>query len=542
MAKTSNVDWYLSKNAVGLIAVPPRSKRTEELLTLVNRTHITQGPEAGKTFGECILPWQERIVRWIPHVDEIGMKVGKGSGKSMLTAAIALGMAKLWNNENSHPRGLIVVLAANVESARIVFGHIWEAILFDDKEKAQWTSNVQSRSLTHDVTKVKIQIIPPKMNRAVGLRPSLLVIDELHEASLVQNFDDVLRQLQHGGRNWEDFKQITITTAPTSYGVGYYTDWLARLRAVRDGKIENSRILPALFEFPVLQRPDLDIEDPKHWFFGMPSLIPRKGARGTMHWTALKKELEEAVADVEVVGIGNFQSLLSQRLGIEAEERQGGGLTNIADVWDKAAIDDLPGKPERLVIAMDPSAGAEDPFGLVCLYIFGEVWVAASKQWLTHRAFDKAPSRIKKIYEDAIDAEELTLLETDREIEADVHSFCKGWEPPPDFGGDAAGLAGFAERFRQSVGNYEPVKQGWQIMASFRAAEGAILAGRLKHLGQPLLGWNIKNLRIFGNQLKKADDRGSGMGLDKIDGAMALLSAIHINESTPQIDPGALIG
>lgn len=477
-----------------------------------------------------------------------GMTPTHNSGKSAMVAAIALGRVMLWVKNQEHRRGLVAVLAANVESARIVFGHINEAILADRHLKKAFKTNVQARSLTHIATGIVIQILPPKLNRAVGLRPGLLIVDEVHEAAKGNEFEEALTQLRQGGKNWRDFCQISITTAPVDRGEGYYVDWLTRARAVRDGKVKNPRLLPALFEFPVLQRPDLDVENPKNWFFGMPSLITEPGGPGTMDAEAMRVELEEATQNLEITGTGDYQKLLSQRLGIEAEERQGGGQTLLAEFWEANTIDIFPQSFESVVVAIDPSAGLADPFAVVMLGKVGGIYYAKARQWLTHEAYDRSNRGLRRIYDQAIKCGELRLAKTADDIAQEAidaaHEFgnCgQGW---PIFGGDALGLAGFSEKARAAFGEYKPVPQGWQLMAAFEAAAGTAHSGALKHLGQPLFTANVKNLRIDNGRLRKADASyvGTDRGLEKIDGAMALLSAIHLSENQESVDVTGMIG
>lgn len=543
---TANPQWFDAKKAEDIIAKPPRSSESDDLMYYVGLMKITQGPMHGKRLSEVILPWQERLVRWIPHVAELAVKCGKGSGKSVLVAGIALGMVMRWVATRSHKRGLVVIMAANIDSANIVFGHIYEAILADDHLKNAFKSNARGRSLTHKESGIVIQVIPPRKNRAVGLRPGLLLVDELHEAAAVTEFDDVLRQLILGGQNWPDFTQISITTAPIDRGKGYYVEWLTRARAVRDGKVKNPRLLPALFEFPVLERPDIEPEDEKYWYFGMPSLITRKGGKGTMDASAMRMELDDATQDLNVVGSGAFQNLLSQRLGIEMEERQGGGLTLLAEFWGGNAVNRIPDIYDGLYVACDPSEGLNDPFAVVTLTVSGRMMYVKSRQWVTQEGYDRAPNVLKRIYDEAIAAGELFVRATDEEIEADVHAYCRSIEArsliTPMFGGDALGLAGFKQRFESTLGTYVAVPQNWQLMASFMAAQGAAHAGRLKHLDQPLLSRNVSNLRIEGRQFLKADANIAKAGIEKIDGTMAMLSAIHMKETQPLVVVESMIG
>ena len=63
----------------------------------------------------------------------------------------------------------------------VVFHHIQEAILADDELRPLFRSNVTAKSLTHETTGIVIQIISCSMKNAVGRRPVLLLLDELHE-------------------------------------------------------------------------------------------------------------------------------------------------------------------------------------------------------------------------------------------------------------------------------------------------------------------------------------------------------------------------
>ena len=543
---TANPQWFNATSSVDMIPVPPDGEASDAALYYVGLTKLTQGPLADRRFGEVVLPWQERIVRWLPHVDEIDIKCGKGSGKSFMVSAIALGMVMQWVSEGSHRRGLVAIMAANVESAKIVFTHIHEAILADSHLEKEFKSNVQSRSLTHIRSGIVIQIIPPMLKRAVGLRPVLLIVDELHEAAKASEFQTALLQLTQGGKNWDDFKRITITTAPPERAEGYYIDWLAMARAVRDGRIDNPRLLPVLFEFPVLQRPDLDPDDEAYWYFGMPSLIMEPGGMGTMDAKAMRDELQDALKKLDIAGTETYQNLLSQRLGIEAEERQGSGLTYLADYWETGRADKLPDAGYQLFVALDPSAGLDDPFAMVELRKIGGLFFFHSRQWLTQDGYDKSANVLKRLYDEAIEAGELHLVESSDDIEKEVHAACAdlvaAHRDYPLFGGDAAGMAGMAERFRERFGDYMAVPQGWQLMASFEAAVALVHAGRLRHIGQPLLTANVRNLRIMNNRLVKNDGNAKGVGRDKIDAAMAMLSTIHMAETQPLVSVDAMIG
>jgi len=239
----------------------------------------------------------------------------------------------------------------------------------------------------------------------------------------------------------------------------------------------------------------------------------------------------------DVAGLQAYQNLLSQRLGIEADERQGGGLTLLSEYWDDCKTDALPAFASNAVyIACDPSSGLSDPFATTLMYEVNGVLCVLSRQWLTEEGYSRAPNKLRRIYDQANAARELIVVPSTQypvpsthEIESGVFSYINEIISRAGggatCGGDAAGLSGFKERFESAVWTYEPISQGWQLHAAFERMCGLAFDNQLLHLGQPLLTANVKNLRVDGNKLKKADGGESGQGQAKIDGVMAMLSA-----------------
>ncbi|MEP3329118.1 hypothetical protein [Sedimentitalea sp.] len=209
----------------------------------------------------------------------------------MTVAAVALGYVMLSALRGINTRGQIVIMAANIEGARIVFQHIQEAILADDGLRPLFKSNVTAKSLTHESTGITIQIISCSMKNAVGRRPVLLLLDELHEMAQLSEATAAVNQLRQGGANWgRDFKCVAISTMPIAAPAGEFKRQIAYARGVRDGKLLDPEFLPLLYIFPLAERPYLDLLDPGEWWRGMPSLRTAQQP-GTMDATELKREL-----------------------------------------------------------------------------------------------------------------------------------------------------------------------------------------------------------------------------------------------------------
>ena len=548
---TANPEWFRAKKPEDVIARPPDTPEGRQLVDYVGRVKISQGPFAGKRFCEVALPWQNRVLMWAPHVREMFVKIGKGSGKSAFCGFLALGHAMLSTALKKHHRGLIVVVASGIDSARITFEHTRHAILSDPPLSRVWKANEKYRTLTHRDSQIVIQILPTSERRAVGTRPHLLIVDELHVAARVADFDKVLTQLTMGAGNWPDHLIISISTSPMDPGQGHYVDLLNKARNVRDGKQKDNDFLPALYEYPVNERPDLDpFTMPETWsIFGMPSLITdHSNGRGTMSLEQMQSELEKAAADSELGGTKDIKMIMSQRLGIEPEDRVSRDSVSLGSEWPEANTDHIPPNPDRLFWGFDPSGGASDCFAVAIVYEYREqdLTVADIRQFNTFRAYADSPDFLKKIYDEAVEAGELVLCDSDRDMEQASHELVRSLQHHESiYGGDPGGMPGFPERFQRLFWSYEAVQQGFTLGATLtEVCIPALRAGRFKHISGPLMTFNTQNVRMTERGILRKPDTGTGKESPyKIDGVSALMSALYLQQiAPPPIDIAAMIG
>jgi len=557
MGITSNLEWFKAKQPTDLIpdTTDPQG-RGERFVQLCGEFTLTQGEHAGKRLREVMLPWQEKLIRKIwgdtspdgtRTISDVGLKIGKGSGKTTLMAAFCIASIIDWEVRGVNIGNQIVLVAANIASADLAFRHIREGIAFDQFLRKNFHPNLSKREMTYKPTGVTIRVIAPDLHNAIGLRPALVLADELHQAAVTsKDFSAVIDQLRKGGQNTQEFLFVGVTTAAVARPEGYYREWLNRLRAIRDGKQVNESTLPILFEFPNTNlRPDLDISMKDEWWRAMPSMRTKSNLLGTMDESALEKELQEALDDADINGSGAMELLLSQRLGLEVEERGGGsGRTHLAQYWGDN-ICALPKPSEHLVVGLDPSSGLDDPFAVVSVWEDEDCYYTFSRQFLLRITFENSHKSIKSIYQKAIDQGELSLHESPSMMEDAVRAYCMDLmtrTPSANFCGDAAGLAGFKERFEETIATYKPIPQGWQLNAPLDRAGGLAYEKRLRHSGQPLLSANVANLIQENGRMRKFDAGSNGVGSAKIDGCMAMLSAILEISTTRRFDAAAICG
>ncbi len=460
----------------------------------------------------------------------------------------ALGYVMLSAILGINTRGQVVIMAANIEGAKIVFNHILEAILADDELRPLFRSNAQSKSLTHVTSGIVIQIISCSMRNAVGRRPVLLILDELHEMAQLSDATAAINQLRQGGANWgRDFKVLAITTMSIEPPAGEFKRQLAYARSVRGGEIQDPDFLPLLYTFPLTERPDIEPMDPSEWWRGMPSLRTAEQP-GTMDAAELERELRQAAdADDQV----SFALTLSQRLGIERNDSAANAESILHLHFDKSPRL-VPSGPYDFTVAGIDVGGLDDP-AAVCIarrpkaaYRRLELTV---HQFLTQTGYDRAPGNLREVYHAAVSNDTLHVYETAEEMQAAMFDLVR--QAGADVvGGDEHGIAGFAQAVYENTSKrFVSVPQNWRLCAALASLEARLLDGAISHSHCPLLMANVANLLIedlpSGNRrLKKRDNRLSGQGFAKIDGIVSVVNAVNLMDEHGHnaFDLGKLIG
>ncbi|WP_412554509.1 terminase TerL endonuclease subunit [Shimia sp. MIT1388] len=545
---TANPLWMHAPDAQSLVPVLlQNAELADKFIHLCGKFRMTQGQVAGLRLEECWLPWQKDALRASFQVRNSLWILGKGSGKSVSIAAFALGFVMLSANLKINTRGLVAVVAPTIQTARIVFDHVLEAVLSDEELRPMFRTNAQSRSLIHDATGMTIQILSCDMQSAVGKRPNVLILDETHELANISAAPAVVHQLRLGGANWgSSFKMLSISTMPVLAPKGEFKRQLNYAKSVRDGTIKDDDFLPLLFTFPMSERPDLDPLDHNHWWRGMPSLRT-DFQQGTMDADELRRELAEAS---ESDDLESFSLTLSQRLGIERNENLENAETVLHAEWKNCAKG-TPVQTSYCAVGVD-AGGVDDPMAVaIARRPQGNAQALQFHihQFLTTAGFERATSSMQEVYEEAQASKTLHIF--DRVEQCDDAVFDLITQAQPDHvGGDEHGRAGFTARLREVTGReFISVPQNWQLSAALASLESRLLDGAIQHNGCPLVASNVENLLVeelaSGNRrLKKRDNLLSGQGYMKIDGIIAAINAVSIvdNYGSQAFDPYALIG
>jgi phage terminase large subunit-like protein len=527
----------------------------ERQVRLCGMTLMSQGPASGQRFSEAMLPWQRDIIRYVwgerdedsnRKVRQLVLICGKGSGKSMFAAALALGHVADLAARGVCSRMVVVVVAASIASANIIFEHIFSAVKSDDELKDAFASHSGRRELKHKKSGIIIRCTPPEAQAVVGVRACMLLVDEVHEAAKSREFNSVVDQARRGGSNaGPDFIEVNISTSPIDKATGYYSKMIGKAKAVRDGTVADESLLPVVYTFPLAERPELQLADSGQWWRAIPSL------GSTQAVVEIQREFEQAAMSGDPADMSLF---LSQRMCVEPDERHGVGRWVVAERWPTLPRVSMQPEHSLRSATCGIDVGGSDDLAAVVIVGWDERdrLIVHSRQFAVQSAVDRAHPNTRVIYQSAIDSGELIVAQTMGELESRLFAFVKSVEARfgSDLwaGGDQYGLAGFGARFKGTCGlEFRPVKQSFNLLASKNRIEALVSDGVVAHEHLPLLKWNIDNLRLdestSGIKLRKADSGASGQGQSKIDGVMALLNAVELIEHPDRtaFDVGTMI-
>lgn len=557
---TANPLWPYAQSPVDLIPTcDDWTGQGERMLAYFGGFTLTQGAHAGKRLAEVIAPWQAAMIRYIfgrrdangeKIVRRVFLKIGKGSAKTTTAAAITVAVVMDSADREVNLRAQVALMAASIASANLCYQHITECVQIDPDLRGLFSGHVQFRTLTHVGTGIETKVLAPELRAAIGLRPVLTIIDELHAAALeCADMVSVLDQLRKGGANWgSEALEIIITTAPPKRAYGAYLNELSYARKVRDGEIEDPSYLPILFEWPARERPDLNLRDVSEWWRGMPSL----------GITMPAEEMARELRDAEQRGGEAFASLLSQRLGIEPDDR----VESITDAILKTRWKDVPTRSrqvpkglEEIFVAVDPG-GVDDPQAVAILWCDPDTHreQVIVEQHIARSGYNRADEALRAIYDEAIKCGELVVHEQVSAIDNTIGERVEALQEIVSvvvLGGDAVGRHGAVSTLVKVTGlEFQGVPQGWQQGASIAMLEGLILDEVIDVTRGPLLDANVANVTIDRSgpspRLRKDDAGMSGQGSRKIDGLTSLLSVLALREQhrakNPTVDVGAMCG
>ena len=318
---------------------------------------------------------RERMIR------EVFLLAPKKSSKTSYGAALMETTLLM----NERPRAEFLLVAPTVSLAHIAFSQALGMIEKDPDGFLPKRMHIQEhlRKITDRRTKATLEIKAFDTSVLTGVKPTGVLLDELHEIAKNPAAERLIGQLRGGLLpNPEGFLMF-ITTQSDEPPRGAFRSELMVARAIRDGRSQGA-MLPVLYEFPediADDRGDPPAwQDPKNWWM----VTPNRDRSVSI------ARLEEDWEKAKLKGQGEIVRWASQHLNIEIGLALRSDRWVGADYWEQAAdktltLDELLARSEVVVMGID-GGGLDDLLGLAVLGREEETrqWLLWSKAW-AHR-------------------------------------------------------------------------------------------------------------------------------------------------------------
>lgn len=494
------------------------------------------------TFGECTEQWVFDFVSAIfgandPEtgnqlISEFFLCISKKNTKSTLAAGIMLTALIIgWREEEE-----LLILAPTVEVAGNSYKPAAAMVRADTELSDLLHVQDHVRTITHRVTKSALKVVAADTDTVGGKKSGRILIDELWIFGKRPSADAMLREATGGLVSRPEGFVIYLTTQSDAPPAGVFKDKLDYARDVRDGKIDDKRFLPVLYEFPQALIKKEAYLDPAYFYVTNPNL----GRSVSQEW--LEREMGKEMAK----DAGTRATFLAKHLNVEIGMNLRANRWPGADYWgkrgDKAlTLDAVLERSEVVAVGLD-GGGADDLFGVAVIGRDRESkdWLAWHHAWCHESVLERRKSIASRLRD--FEAEgTLTIvgdeLDDIREI-ADLVQDIDARGLLASVAADPAGLGEMIDVLAEigvtpESGKVIGANQGWQLMNAIKTTERKLINGTFWHDGSALMAWCVGNIKIeptaTGIRATKAN-----AGDAKIDPAMAMFDAVTVMSRNPE--------
>lgn len=494
------------------------------------------------TFGEVCEQWVFDFVSAIfgandPEtgdqlISEFFLCISKKNAKSTIAAAIMLTALIIGWREDEE----LLILAPTVEVAGNSYKPAAAMVRADPELSDLLHVQDHVRTITHRVTKSALKVVAADTDTVGGKKSGRILIDELWIFGKRPNADAMLREATGGLVSRPEGFVIYLTTQSDAPPAGVFKDKLDYARDVRDGKIEDKRFLPVLYEFPQALLDREAYLDPAYFYVTNPNM----GRSVSADW--LEREMGKELAKDASTRATFLAKHLNVEIGMNLRANRWPG----ADFWDKRATDGLTletllDRCEVAVVGVD-GGGLDDLFGLVVLGRERETkdWLAWSHAWCHQGVLERRKSIASRLR----DFERAGLLTIVDDELADISGIVEVVQEVKARGllaavaADPAGLGELIDALAAigvtpEDGQVIGAPQGYAMMNAIKTAERKLANGTLWHDGSALMAWCVGNIKIEPTATAIRATKANA-GDAKIDPAMALFDAVTVMSRNPE--------
>ena len=538
---TACPEWAAKLRAgESIIPAPIFPERAAEALEVFKALRIVDAP-GSPTFGESCDQWVFDIVASIfgAYDAESGRRlitewfilVPKKNSKSTIAAGIMMTALIL----NWRQSAEFSIIAPTVEVASNSFSPARDMCSERVDEELAALMHAQShvKTITHRESNASLKVLAADNNTVGGKKGVGTLIDELWLFGKVANAENMLREATGGLASRPEGFTIYLTTQSDDPPAGVFKQKLQYARDVRDGKVNDPRFVPVIYEFPAEMIAAGEHRKPEN--FGM--VNPNIGYSVDREF--LEREFQKAENDGEESMRGFLAKHLNVEIGLALRSDRWAG----ADFWEqqgrRMTLDELLDRCEVVDVGID-GGGLDDLLGLSVVGRDRETreWLTWCHAWAHPSVLERRKQESARLMDFARDGD-LTMVKRMGDDVADVAEIVAGIEARgllDKVGADPAGVGGILDALVEADVPQDKivgVSQGWRLGSAIKTAERKLAEGVMVHAAQPLMAWCVGNARVEpkGNAIlitKQAS------GSAKIDPLMATFNAVSLMALNPE--------
>ena len=491
------------------------------------------------TLGEAGRPWIFDFVSTVfgaydsesgrRLISEFFLFVAKKNSKSTLAAALMLTcLIRNWRDSAE-----FLILAPTVEIAQNSFYPARDMVNADEELSDLMHVQDHLRQITHRGTRAMLKVVAADNETVGGKKATGILIDEAWLFGKRPNAENMLREACGGLASRPEGFVIYLSTQSDEAPAGVFKQKLDYARGVRDGRIDDNRFLPVIYEFPDSALKEKQHLDPKYFYVTNPNL----GA--SVDEEFLKREFKKAEEQGEESMRGFLAKHLNVEMGMNLKTHRWAG----ADFWEEAAgkvtLELILERSEVVVIGID-GGGLDDLLGLAVIGRDAETggWYLFTRAWCNPIALERRKSEAARYRDFQKDGDLIIVEEIGQDVQqvGDIVMQCENAGLLDRIGVDPVGIGDIVDEVQARGIEHDRVvgiPQGWRLSGAIKTLERRVAEKTVTHGGQPLMTWCVGNARVEprGNAII-ITKQASGTG--KIDPLMAALNATALMAMNPE--------
>ncbi|CAB5637291.1 Phage terminase-like protein, large subunit [Pseudomonas putida] len=483
---------------------------------------------AGAVFGSYNSETGERLIR------EVMLCIPKKNSKSTIAAGIMLtALIRNWRLSAE-----FIILAPTKEIADNSFIPAKDMVNNDEELKALLHVQPHLRLITHRETGATLKVVAADSDVVGGKKAVGVLIDEAWLFGKNPKAADMIREATGGLLSRPEGFIIWLTTQSNEPPAGVFRSKLNYARGVRDGRIDDNRFLPIIYEFSQEMIKSGEARKPENFHLVNPNI----------NYSVDRPTLERLHMQAEIDGEAEMRGFLAKHLNIEI------GLALMSDSWVGAAfwepqakegmtLDDLLEQCEVIDVGVD-GGGLDDLLGLAVIGRIREsrTWLHWAHAWAHPSVLERRKSEAPRL-RDLEATGDLTIVDKigdDVDQLAAIVSRINQAGLLDKVGLDPAGIGAVLDALAdveidedQVVG----ISQGWKLTGAIKTTERRLAEGSFIHSGQPLMAWSCGNAKGVPSANAFLITK-QASGTAKIDPLMATFNAVSLMALNPEARGG----